>query len=124
MSNPLNSVAAGASLLTLAGDVLKKTQDIIAYLRANDLPEPTFDVDSAPIPETAEYWALQNGLADALEDLQRLTEGPTKFLRLVSHWSSESVAFPDRARLRLLHHRGARAGDIGIRPGRPGRPGR
>lgn len=93
MSNPQHSATDGASLLTLAGNVLKQTKGIIAYLRANNLPEPTFAVDSTPIPETAEYSALQSSLTDSLEDLQRLVEGPRKFLHSVCALTFELIAF-------------------------------
>ncbi|RYC65176.1 hypothetical protein CHU98_g1043 [Xylaria longipes] len=93
MSNSLNGTASGASLLTLAENVLKQTEDIVAYLRANNLPEPTFAVDSNPTPETAEYLALQSGLTDSLEDLQHLVEGPRKFLRSICVLGFELIAF-------------------------------
>lgn len=93
MTNAQNSTTGGASLITLAENVLKQTQDIITYLRANNLLEPTFAVDSNPTPETAEYSALQSGLTDSLEDLQRLVEGPRKFLQSVCALSFELVAF-------------------------------
>ncbi|KAJ2995406.1 hypothetical protein NUW58_g1278 [Xylaria curta] len=93
MSNLLNDAAGCASLLTLAEDVLKQTQDIVTYLRANNIPEPTFAVDSDPTPESAEYSALQSSLTASLEDLQRLVEGPRKFLRSVCLLGLELTTF-------------------------------
>lgn len=93
MSNDLKSTAGGASLLTIAEDVLKQTEGIVAYLRANNLPEPTFTVDSQLIPETAEYLALQSSLTGSLEDLKHLVEGPRNFLRSACLLSLELAAF-------------------------------
>ncbi|GAP84927.1 putative O-methyltransferase [Rosellinia necatrix] len=93
MSKPLNGAASDTSLLALAEDVLKKTEEIVAYLRANNLPEPTFSADSPLTPETAEYTALYGGLTNSLEDLQRLAQGPRKLLQSVSLLGFELTAF-------------------------------
>ncbi|KAI0965551.1 S-adenosyl-L-methionine-dependent methyltransferase [Xylaria arbuscula] len=93
MSNPIRDDAAGPSLLTIAEDVLKRTEEIVAYLRANNIPEPTFAVNSHLPPETPEYLALQSGLTDSIEDLQHLVEGPRKFLRSACVLGFELAAF-------------------------------
>ncbi|KAI1812318.1 S-adenosyl-L-methionine-dependent methyltransferase [Poronia punctata] len=91
MSKPLND--DGASLLALAEDILKKTQETVAYLRASNQAEPTFAIGSSLVPETPEYSALQGSLTESLEALQRLVEGPRKFLRSVCLLGFELIAF-------------------------------
>lgn len=93
MSDQQNGATGVTSLLALAQSLLKQTENIVEYLQANNLPEPTFAVDSKPIPETPEYLGLQSSLTDSLEDLQRLVEGPSKFLRSVCVLGFELAAF-------------------------------
>lgn len=93
MSNQPISPKDGTTLLALAENIHRQTESIIAYLRANNLPEPTCDVDSSPPPATPAYLALQSSLTDSLEDLQRRVEGPTAFLRSVCVLGFELAAF-------------------------------
>ncbi|OTA58430.1 S-adenosyl-L-methionine-dependent methyltransferase [Hypoxylon sp. EC38] len=93
MSNQPTSPKNGSTLLALAENIHTQTESIIAYLQANNLSEPTFDVDSSPPPATPAYVVLQSNLTGSLEDLQRLVEGPTAFLRSVSVLGFELAAF-------------------------------
>ena len=71
----------GPSILTLAQNVLELTQDLSKYFQANNLVAPTFALDSQDPPNTAEYRNLHTTLKTSLEDLQRLIDGPKKWLR-------------------------------------------
>lgn len=69
------------SILDLAQNVLGLTQDLTKYLQANNLTAPTFALDSQDPPNTPEYRRLYTSLKTSLEDLQRLIDGPRKWLR-------------------------------------------
>ncbi|ETS86664.1 hypothetical protein PFICI_00492 [Pestalotiopsis fici W106-1] len=73
--------AKGASILELAENILEQTKGITKYLQANNLAAPTFSVNSSDPPATEQYQALQSSLRESLEDLQRLIDGPRRFLR-------------------------------------------
>ena len=75
------SKAADANLLALADDVVKHTQAVAEYLRANNQPQPTFATDSIARPDTAEYVQLRSSLRQSLENLQYLVEGPKSHFR-------------------------------------------
>lgn len=72
---------SAVSILDLAQNVLGLTQDLTTYLQANNLTAPTFALDSQDPPDTPEYRRLHASLRTSLEDLQRLIDGPRKWLR-------------------------------------------
>ena len=81
MSNIANTAVHGPSILALAHNILKVTEDMTKYFQANNLVAPTFALDSQDPPDTAEYRDLHAKLKTSLEDLQRLIDGPKKWLR-------------------------------------------
>jgi len=68
-------------LLALANDITTQTQDIVEKLKANDLPEPSFALDSQRLPADPEYTKLYSSLKSSLEDLQFLVGGSRRFWR-------------------------------------------
>jgi len=72
---------ASVSILALAQGILELSQDITKYFQANNLVAPTFALDSQDPPDTPEYRRLHATLKTSLEDLQRLIDGPKKWLR-------------------------------------------
>jgi hypothetical protein len=60
----------------LAKEVQQLTTHIVDELIANDVPEPSFDIDSDTLPETPEQIDLRSRLNDAARDLLRLVNGP------------------------------------------------
>ncbi|KAL8780234.1 MAG: hypothetical protein Q9213_006556 [Squamulea squamosa] len=83
MAVPANTTVQGPSpsILALAQNVLELTQSMTIYLQANNLAAPTFALDSHDPPDTPEYRHLHATLKTSLEDLQRLIDGPRKWLR-------------------------------------------
>ncbi|KAJ4305635.1 hypothetical protein N0V90_001166 [Kalmusia sp. IMI 367209] len=77
MANQDNAV----SILGLAQNILDQTQEISKYFQSNNLISPTFALDSQEPPATPEYRRLHATLKTSLEDLQRLIDGPRKWLR-------------------------------------------
>ncbi|KAI0535678.1 S-adenosyl-L-methionine-dependent methyltransferase [Xylaria digitata] len=71
----------GSSVLSLAEDILEQAKAITHCYQANNVAVPTFPLQSSDPPTTPEYQSLQNDLRTSIEDLQRLVEGPRKFLR-------------------------------------------
>ncbi|KAK7979659.1 hypothetical protein PG989_012116 [Apiospora arundinis] len=69
------------SILGLARSVISLTEDLTQYLQANNIAAPTFALDSREPPDTPEYRRLHGSLKTSLEDLQRLIDGPSKWLR-------------------------------------------
>lgn len=69
------------SLLALAENILEQTKVFTRYLQSNNLAEPTFSPRSSEPPITDEYLELQSSLRTSLDDLQRLVDGPRRFLR-------------------------------------------
>jgi len=65
-----------SSLVALAKEVQQLTNDIVTHLEANDLREPTFEIDSDTVPETSELIAVRARLNDSARDLLRLVNGP------------------------------------------------
>jgi hypothetical protein len=80
-ANHDNIPRGGTDLVTLADTVASQTRSIAEYLQSNNIPQPTFEAGSATLPNTAEYVALYNGLKTALQDLERLVDGPKRWLR-------------------------------------------
>lgn len=81
MSYKKNATGQNLSILALAEDILEQTKGITKYLQANNLTAPTFALNSPDPPETPEYRELHNSLKTSLEDLQRLVDGPRRWLR-------------------------------------------
>ncbi|RYP44125.1 hypothetical protein DL768_009383 [Monosporascus sp. mg162] len=81
MAVQMKGTAQNPDLLALARDVLGKTEDITRYLQANNLPHPTFALDSSDPPDTVEYQELHSSLKTSLEDLLYLIDGPKRFWR-------------------------------------------
>ncbi|KXX82903.1 Sterigmatocystin 8-O-methyltransferase [Madurella mycetomatis] len=73
---------ADVSILGLAQNILELSQDMSKYFQANNLVAPTFALDSRDPPDTPEYRRLHAALKTSLEDLQRLIDGPRKWLRI------------------------------------------
>lgn len=69
------------SVLGLAQNILETSQGMTKYFQANSIAAPTFALDSLDPPETPEYRRLQTDLMSSLEDLQRLVDGPKRWLR-------------------------------------------
>lgn len=69
------------TILALAQNILAVTQDMTKYLHTNKLPIPSFELGSEDPPATTEYQRLHASLATSLEDLQRLIDGPRRWLR-------------------------------------------
>ena len=74
-------MADSQSILGLAQSILEQTQEVTKYLQASNLVAPTFALDSQDPPDTPEYRRLHATLKASLEDLQRLIDGPRKWLR-------------------------------------------
>ncbi|KAL8765509.1 MAG: hypothetical protein Q9209_007443 [Squamulea sp. 1 TL-2023] len=83
MAAPANTTVQGpsTSILALAQNIFELTQSMTIYLQANNLVAPTFALDSQDPPDTPEYRHLHATLKTSLEDLQRLIDGPRKWLR-------------------------------------------
>jgi hypothetical protein len=81
MANQANTAVQGPSILALVEDILELTLDMTKYFQANNLAAPTFGLDSQDPPDTPEYRNLHATLKTSLEDLQRLIDGPRKWLR-------------------------------------------
>ena len=81
MATKENNAVNGPSILALAQNIFELTQDMTKYFQANNLIAPTFALDSQDPPDTAEYRGLHATLKTSLEDLQRLIDGPRKWLR-------------------------------------------
>lgn len=64
-----------------ARDILAKAEALVKYLENNNYEEPSFAADSPLVPNNAEYDALRISLSNTAEDLIRLVNGPTNWLR-------------------------------------------
>ena len=69
------------SIVALAETILEQTKGIANFLKDNNLAEPTFSIESSQPPSAPAFVELQGKLKTSLEDLQRLVEGPRRFLR-------------------------------------------
>jgi hypothetical protein len=65
-----------STLLELAKEIQELTTHIVDDLTANNVPEPSFDINSYIIQETPEQIDLRCRLNDATSDLLRLVNGP------------------------------------------------
>ena len=72
---------SSSSILALGQNILELTQDMTRYFQANNFVAPTFSLESQDPPDTPEYRRLHATLKTSLEDLQRLIDGPRKWLR-------------------------------------------
>lgn len=72
---------ATADLVSLADTVATQTRAISDYLNSNNIAAPSFAPGHGDLPNTAEYVALYNSLKTALQDLERLVDGPKRWLR-------------------------------------------
>lgn len=77
-----NQVDNAVSVLGLGQNILELSQEMTKYFQANNLAAPTFALDSQDPPDTPEYRRLHATLKTSLEDLQRLIDGPRKWLRV------------------------------------------
>lgn len=71
----------GVNLVALAEGILEQAKAMTQYFETNNLAAPTFAPGSSQPPATDEYLKLQSSLRTSLEDLQRLVEGPRRYLR-------------------------------------------
>jgi hypothetical protein len=69
------------TLLGLAQNILEQSQELTKYLQASNHLAPTFSLESREPPATAEYRRIHASLRSSLEDLSRLIDGPSKWLR-------------------------------------------
>ncbi|KAI0099533.1 S-adenosyl-L-methionine-dependent methyltransferase [Daldinia grandis] len=79
--NTEGTTSGGVPFLTLAENILEQTKAMTNYFQANNLAVPTFSLRPDEPTATDEYLKLQSGLRTTIEDLQRLVEGPRRFLR-------------------------------------------
>lgn len=77
-----NQVDNAVSILGLGQNILELSQEMTKYFQANSLAAPTFALDSPDPPDTPIYRRLHATLKTSLEDLQRLIDGPRKWLRV------------------------------------------
>ena len=89
----MSTSAENLSILALAESILEKTNEFTKYCQANNVATPTFSPKSSSPPSTPEYKELQGSLRTALEDLQRLIDGPRKFYRHFLMRGYELAAF-------------------------------
>jgi len=96
-SNSSDSTAEGQStsrMAALAQQIARDTEKLEAYMRENDLPIPTSDVDSPSqypkLPEDIQR--LKQDIIAATRELNRLAHGPQEYLR----WGvwAVSIHFP------------------------------
>ncbi|KAK8006887.1 ribosomal protein L10e/L16 [Apiospora arundinis] len=85
MDYPTTSDQQAPHILSLARDVLRQTEEITEYLKANDFPALSLVSESSSVPpETVEYQDLYTGLKTSLEDLLLLVDGPKRFWRRIT----------------------------------------
>jgi len=65
-----------STLLQLANEVQQLTTRIVNDLAEKKIAEPSFAVDSNPLPESPEHIEIRDRLNDAARDLLRLVNGP------------------------------------------------
>jgi hypothetical protein len=81
MSATVLKATGKSDLLAIADEVVRQTQAIAEYLRANQYAQPTFAPECVDRPETLNYAKLHGGLKRSLEALQYLVEGPKRHFR-------------------------------------------
>jgi len=91
------------SILDLAQNILEVTQDMTKYLQANNILAPSFALGSPDLPATPEYLRLHASLRTSLEDLQRLVDGPRKWLRAFCCTSYDLGAFQVALDFKFFH---------------------
>jgi hypothetical protein len=90
MSSPSTSAPSIASITARISEL---SLQISSYLESTSHPEPSFDVSSAAVPETADYEALRAPLNDAALDLLRLINGPRRDIRTKSMSHFDHAAY-------------------------------
>ncbi|KAI1332474.1 O-methyltransferase [Xylariaceae sp. FL0255] len=80
-------------LLGLAADIERQTAQVVAYLKANDLPEPSFEETSPETPLTKEYLSLHSNLVSSLDDFRKLVDGPRISLGSTFFMGADCAAF-------------------------------
>jgi len=65
-----------STLLQLANEVQQLTTRIVNDLNEKKIAEPSFAVDSSPLPESPQHIEIRHRLNDAARDLLRLVNGP------------------------------------------------
>jgi AraC-like DNA-binding protein len=90
MSSPSTSAPSIASITARISEL---SLQISSYIESTSHPEPSFDVSSAAVPETADYEALRAPLNDAALDLLRLINGPRRDIRTKSMSHFDHAAY-------------------------------
>ncbi|KAF2804125.1 O-methyltransferase [Mytilinidion resinicola] len=80
-------------ILTLALDIVDNAANIKTLLASQGLPSPSFEPDSAEIPDTPEQAALRSRLVASLDDLKLLVVGPRRTVRSLICFSNDLAAF-------------------------------
>ena len=79
-------------IVALSSKIHENTQKIDAYLEANNLPNPTFDISYPPlVPLPSDIQALQDTVLEATDELTALMLGPVRSIAsqpVCSHHSS------------------------------------
>ena len=81
------------SLLSLGEAVLSLTQTLVASLRANAHPLPSFSAASVPTPISPKYDSIRNSINTAALDLLRLVNGPKETFRTLFATHYDLVAY-------------------------------
>ncbi|KAK6838015.1 O-methyltransferase [Apiospora arundinis] len=91
-------------IVSLARDVLRQTEEITEYLKANDFPALLLASGSSSVPpETVQYQDLYTGLKTSLEDLLLLVDGPKRLWRRFTGLTGGLGRSPSSTGLWLLH---------------------
>lgn len=112
---------AQPTLNSLAAKISELSESLTGFLRDNDVPQPTFAADSPTsyTKLTAEAFSLKQQLADSLNDLWYLSQGPSEsifnYVHTVTtsllfslatrwHWTNSLQVMPDAATLNILNY--------------------
>ncbi|CAK3814349.1 O-methyltransferase [Lecanosticta acicola] len=83
-----------ASITDLAKSILENAQKVEDYLKANNLPQPSFDEHSPPeLPLSPEMQQIRQNAVDAAMDLEALLIGPVMQLRPVLNGASLNAIY-------------------------------
>lgn len=102
-----------SSILALAQDILKRTQDMTQFFEANNHISPSFALGSGDPPNSPEYRHLYGELKNSLEDLLRLIDGPSRWLRTFCCTGYDLGALQIALDFEFFHHVPA-VGDISL----------
>ena len=102
LTTPSNTEAPPSRMMALAQTITEETKKLEAYLKANGLPLPSFDVDSpADYPKLpADIAKSRNAIIVATKELGLLAHGPRESVR----WAVWE--FLDVLALQLINHFG------------------